>query len=187
MLILLIHSSIWMCAPAFICCISYASGYTEVCHKGLPPFLHPTPYTSTCLRIAIVQICMNLKHTSGYSDMRKCKEVCSHILNTVSFATVLSMTVRHWENGQRDEVGEIGDSNRMFLEKDILTRWIAETELHFSAEGSCPFTSCSYTMSLSLKESKITIFPLNHTPCIIFNLPYKWHLSFFNPDAQLFR
>lgn len=103
-------------------CISYVSGHTEVCHKGLPPFLHPTPYTSTCLRSDIAQIYMSLKHKLCYSGMRRCKEVYSHILNTVSFATVLSRTVGQWENGQRDEVEEIEDSNQMFWEEDTLTR-----------------------------------------------------------------
>lgn len=32
------------------------------------------------------------------------------------------MTVRQWENGQRDEMEEIKDSNQMFLQEDILPR-----------------------------------------------------------------
>lgn len=80
----------------------------------------------------------------------------------------LSMTVRQWEWSQRAEAEE------MSLNQDTLAKQNdqqTETELQFSEEGSCPFTSCSYTMSLSVKESKTKIWPLNHIPRVIFNLP----------------
>lgn len=68
----------------------------------------------------------------------------------------------------------MGDSSHKSLDQDTLAKQKdqqTETELRFSEEGSCPFTSCSYTMSLSVKESKTKICPLNHIPRVIFNLP----------------
>lgn len=82
---------------------------------------------------------------------------------------------------QSDGENEAREQRRKKWGTVVTSHWIrilwpnkdqqTETELRFSEEGSCPFTSCSYTMSLSVKESKTKICPLNHIPRVIFNLP----------------